>query len=187
MVRLRKSSALTALTLEPFGACRGCRRDVRGCDRTTSCGMGLDRAPRRRPNAQNAPRARNETLRSRREVPLTRTALDALDLVPPRLDSRYVFSTSRRCRNTGEPGPFDAHNFRKRHWGPAIEASGVAKPARLYDLRSTFASNALAAGITVCELARIMGTPVSMIESYYGTLIDTAHDAILTRLEGFGG
>ena len=36
------------------------------------------------------------------------------------------------------------------------------------------------------ELARIMGTSVSMIESYYGTLIDTAHDAILTRLEGFG-
>jgi hypothetical protein len=28
-----------------------------------------------------------------------------------------------------------------------------------------------------------MGTSVSMIESYYGTLIDTAHDAILTRLE----
>ena len=75
---------------------------------------------------------------------------------------------------------------RKRHWGPAIEAAGVAKPARLYDLRSTFASNALAAGITVFELARIMGTYVSMIESYYGTLIDTAHDAILTRLEGVG-
>jgi hypothetical protein len=60
------------------------------------------------------------------------------------------------------------------------------KPARLYDLRSTFASNALAAGITVFELERIMGASVSMIESYYGALIDTAHDAILSRLEGFG-
>ena len=127
-----------------------------------------------------------KTVRSRREVPLTRTALDALDRVPPRLDSRYVFSTSRRCRGTGEPGPFDVHNFRKRHWAPAIEAARIATPARLYDLRSTFASNALAAGITVFELARIMGTSVSMIESYYGTLIDTAHDAILSRLEGFG-
>jgi hypothetical protein len=27
---------------------------------------------------------------------------------------------------------------------------------------------------------------VKMIEQHYGTLIDTAHDAILTRLEGFG-
>jgi len=56
-------------------------------------------------------------------------------------------------------------------------------PARLYDLRSTFASNALAAGITMFELARIMGTSVKMIEQHYGTLIDTAHDAILSRLD----
>ena len=53
----------------------------------------------------------------------------------------------------------------------------------LYDLRSTFASNALAAGVTMFELARIMGTSVKMIEQHYGTLIDTAHDAILSRLE----
>ena len=44
-----------------------------------------------------------------------------------------------------------------------------------------------AAGITVFELARIMGTSVSMIESYYGTPIDTAHDAILTGLEAVNG
>jgi integrase len=86
----------------------------------------------------------------------------------------------------GEPGPFDVANFRRRQWGPAIDAAGITKPARLYDLRSTFASNALAAGITTFELARIMGTSVKMIEQHYGTLIDTAHDAILTRLEGFG-
>jgi hypothetical protein len=35
-------------------------------------------------------------------------------------------------------------------------------------------------------LARIMGTSAKMIEQHYGTLIDTAHDAILTRLDGFG-
>jgi hypothetical protein len=83
----------------------------------------------------------------------------------------------------GEPGPFDVANFRRRIWGPAIDAAGIARPARLYDLRSTFASNALAAGITMFELARIMGTSVKMIEQHYGTLIDTAHAAILTRLE----
>jgi hypothetical protein len=87
---------------------------------------------------------------------------------------------------SNEPGPFDVANFRRRVWTPAIESSGVAKPARIYDLRSTFASNALAAGITTFELARIMGTSVKMIEQHYGTPIDSAHDAILTRLEGFG-
>ena len=102
---------------------------------------------------------------------------------PPRLDSRYVFTTTRKVPGLGEPGPFDVANFRRRVWGPAIDAAGIAKPARLYDLRSTFASNALAAGITMFELARIMGTSAKMIEQHYGTLIDTAHDAIVGRLE----
>jgi integrase len=117
-----------------------------------------------------------KTHRSRREVPLTSVALDALDSLPPRLDSAYVFGGPKG-------GPFDVSNFRKREWGPAVEAAGVATPARLYDLRSTFASNALAAGITVYELARIMGTSVSMIEAHYGALIDTARESLLARLE----
>jgi hypothetical protein len=74
-------------------------------------------------------------------------------------------------------------NFRRREWGPAIEAAGIAKPARIYDLRSTFASNALAAGLTTFELARITGTSIGMIEQHYGALIDTAYDGILARLE----
>ena len=73
-------------------------------------------------------------------------------------------------------------NFRRRDWGPAVEASGVARPARIYDLRSTFASNALAACVAVFELARIMGTSVRMIEKHYGALLDGAHDAIAGRL-----
>ena len=65
--------------------------------------------------------------------------------------------------------------------------SGIEKPARLYDLRSTFASNALAAGITVYELARVMGTSVGMIEAHYGALLDTAHDSLLDRLDAVSG
>ena len=68
-------------------------------------------------------------------------------------------------------------------WGPAVEASGIAKPARIYDLRSTFASNALAAGVTVFELAKVMGTSVTMIERHYGMLIGGAHAGIAGRLD----
>ena len=82
-------------------------------------------------------------------------------------------------------GPFDLANFRRREWAPAIEASGVARPARLYDLRSTFASNSLAAGVTVFELARLMGTSVAMIERHYGTLIEGAGADISRRLSAF--
>jgi integrase len=127
-----------------------------------------------------------KTHKSRREVPLTTTALAALNEVPPRLDSRYVFTTSRKCPGRDEPGPFDVANFRRRVWAPAIDSAGVAKPARIYDLRSTFISNALANGLTVFETARIAGTSVKMIEQHYGALLDTAHDSMLERLEASG-
>lgn len=58
-------------------------------------------------------------------------------------------------------------------------------PARINDLRSTFASNALAAGVGVHTLARIMGTSVAMIERHYGTLIDGALESITGRLDAF--
>lgn len=73
--------------------------------------------------------------------------------------------------------------LRRREWGSAIEPAGIAKPGRLYHLRSTFAANAFAARITTFELARIMGTSVKMIEQHYRTVIDTGHEAILRRLE----
>jgi integrase len=121
-----------------------------------------------------------KTKRSRREVPLTVSALQALDGLVARLDSTYVFAGPKG-------GPFDIHNFRRRMWNPAVNSSGTEKPARLYDLRSTFASYALAAGITVYELARIMGTSVGMIEAHYGALLDTAHDSLLERLDAVSG
>jgi len=67
--------------------------------------------------------------------------------------------------------------------GPAIDASGVEKPARIDDLRSTFASDALAAGMTVFELAKVMGTSVLMIERHYGALLDGAHAGIAGRVD----
>jgi integrase len=83
-----------------------------------------------------------KTTASRRQVPLARRALEALETIPPRLDTPYVF----RAKG-GQLVNLD--NFRRREWGPAIEAAGIRKPARIYDLRSTFASNALEAGVPI--------------------------------------
>ena len=68
-------------------------------------------------------------------------------------------------------------------WAPAVEASGVETPARIYDLRSTFASDALAAGLGIYALARIIGTSVLMIGRHYGTLVDGAMGSIAGQLD----
>ena len=47
------------------------------------------------------------------------------------------------------------------------------------------ASNALAAGVSVFEVARVMGTSVAMIERSYGTLLDGSGADIARRLSAF--
>ncbi len=117
-----------------------------------------------------------KTSASRRQVPLSRRALAALEALPARLNPPLLFASPAGRR-------VDVDNFRRREWSPAIEASGVERPARLYDLRSTFASNALAAGVTVFELARLMGSSVRMIERHYGTLLEGARAGLASRLD----
>ncbi len=64
-----------------------------------------------------------------------------------------------------------------------VKASAIRGPARIYDLRSTFASDALAAGVSAFELARVMGTSIAMVERHYGTLLDGASVGIAGRLD----
>jgi integrase len=119
-----------------------------------------------------------KTNTSRRQVPLSARALAALDEIPARLHTPLLFPAPAG-------GLLNLDHFRRREWAPAIEASGVVRPARIYDLRSTFASRAIAAGVPVFELAKIMGTSVRMIERHYGTLLDGAGAGIVARLDAY--
>ena len=82
-------------------------------------------------------------------------------------------------------GLLNLDHFRSRKWAPAIEAGGIRKPTRIYDLRSTFTSRALAARVQVFELAKVMGTSVRMIERHYGTLLDGVGASIASRLNAY--
>lgn len=156
-----------------------------------------------------------KTAASRRRVPLTTTALAALESLPPRLDSSLVFPAVRG-------GYMNLRNWRSREWDTAVESAGLAvcKCGHLsgvheplpdsgkrfacggrgckcetfersvlsavpYVLRHTFASNALAAGVGTFELARVMGTSLEMIERTYGHLVRGADDAFRSRLDAF--
>ena len=95
---------------------------------------------------------------------------------------RLVFPSSPRRARTKQPTREE-----QRRVEPRADCSTwhEAGPARIYDLRSTFASNALAAGVTVFELAKIMGSSVRMIERHYGALLDGAGARISGRLDAF--
>jgi hypothetical protein len=67
---------------------------------------------------------------------------------------------------------------------PALQAAGV-EHRRIYDMRHTFATWSLAAGMSIFTLARRMGTSVQMIDATYGHLARDAEDQDRGLLDAF--
>jgi integrase len=86
-------------------------------------------------------------------------ALEALDRLPARADTELLFPSLRGAY-------FDLHNFRTREWKPAQLAAGISPLRRVYDLRHTFATFALRAGISTFDLSRYMGASLTMIDRH---------------------
>jgi integrase len=118
-----------------------------------------------------------KTNRSRRRVPLRRLVLNAIEQHPRRIDSRLLFPAP-------EGGFLDIDNFRRREWRPSLRAAGLPQ-RRIYDLRHTYATFSLAAGVSLFTLARRMGTSVQMIDRTYGHLAPDAEAYELDLLDSW--
>jgi integrase len=120
----------------------------------------------RRAFAKGRLKTYTKTERSRRRVPLRAKVVAAFDQLPHR--EGVVFPSAGG-------GRIDINNFRSREWAPALAAAGLLH-RRIYDMRHTFATWSLAAGMSIFTLARRMGTSVQMIDETYGHLAQDAED-----------
>jgi hypothetical protein len=107
-----------------------------------------------------------KTRLSNRAVPLQAKAREALDCLP-RSVNEILFPNV--CG-----GRIDFRSFGRRHWKPAQQRAGIHPLRRLYDLRHTYATFALRAGVPVFAVSRFMGSSIAMIDYHYGHL---AHDS----------
>jgi integrase len=115
--------------------------------------------------------------RSLRAVPLPARAAEAFAELPPRVDTPLMFPGERG-------GHLNLHNWRRDRWNPAVRAAGLEHRTP-YALRHTYASFAIAAGVSLFELARFMGTSVEQIDRTYGHLLPDAIDRTRLALDGF--
>jgi integrase len=117
-----------------------------------------------------------------RTVPLQQTAMEALDA----LDQ---LPSQPRATSLVFPGPkggyLDLHNWRPRQWRPAQRAASIDPTRRPYDLRHTFATVALCAGLGTFELSRYMGTSLINIDRPYAHLARDSHRHAIELLDDY--
>jgi len=68
-------------------------------------------------------------------------------------------------------------------WRPAQKAAGIDPLRWVYDLRHTFATFALRAGISTFELSRYMGASLTMIDRHYSHLARDGREHAIKLLD----
>jgi integrase len=140
----------------------------------------IDRAARRclvrRTYASGELRSEGKREASLRTVLLADVALEALDQLPqPLRPDQLVFPAT-------EGGHISLSNWRRRVWYPALERAGVDRRP-LYQMRHTFATLALAAGMPIDFVSRQMGhTDIRTTLRFYARYIPALEERHLALL-----
>jgi integrase len=116
-----------------------------------------------------------KTRLSTRAVPLQAKALEALDRLPAS-DNPILFPNMRG-------GRIDFRIFGRKHWRSAQSKAGIDPIRGLYDLRHTYATFALRAGVPVFAVSRFMGTSIAMIDRHYGHLANDSREHAVSLLD----
>ena len=72
-------------------------------------------------------------------------------------------------------GRLNLNEWRRDEWHSALDAAGLPKRGP-YAMRHTFASFAIAAGVSLFYLARLMETSVEQIDKTYGHLLPDSEE-----------
>ena len=120
-----------------------------------------------------------KTRLSNRAVPLQSIALEALDRLP-RSDNPILFPNSHG-------GRIDFRSFGRRHWKRAQTAAGIEPLRHLYDMRHTYATFALRAGVPVFAVSRFIGSSIAMIDYHYGHLARDSREHAVSLLDATRG
>jgi integrase len=113
-----------------------------------------------------------------RFVPFGEKVLAALDAMPPRIDTPVLSPAPRG-------GYIDLEKFRYREWTPALKAAGIPH-RRVNDLRHTYISWSLAAGVPVGKLSKMAGTSIIQIEDTYSRFLQGDEERYGSALDSFG-
>jgi integrase len=104
-------------------------------------------------------------------------AAQAVAELPPRVDTPLLFPAERG-------GHLNLHNWRRDEWTPAVKAAGLEHRTP-YSLRHTYATFAIAAGVGLFDLSRLMGTSLAQIDKTYGHMLPDSIDRARAALDSF--
>ena len=100
--------------------------------------------------------------------------------------TRFRRGSTRRCSfRPRAAATSTSRNGARAKWAPAIYAAGIEPARRIYDLRHTYATTSLAAGISLFVLSRRMGTSLKQIDDTYGHLAPDAEEHELRLLDSY--